>query len=92
MKPNAWWPMGTNPNNKIEKFTVETTTVTQYGSIIEQIASSMNRNMNITDATVASDAHIPGWSKTPQGVDAQQQDKTITINQYQKRVEEFFSE
>ncbi len=52
----------------------------------------MMRNMNITDQTVASEAHVPGWSKTAQGVEAQQLDKTITVNQYQKRVETFFSE
>ena len=60
MEPGAYWAMGTNPNNKIEKYTVETTTATQYGSIVEQIASSMGRNMNIQDGTVASDAHVPG--------------------------------
>lgn len=92
MEKDAYWNLGTNPNNKIEKFPVETTTLTQFGSILEQIASSMGRNMNIQDGTVASDAHVPGWSKTPQGVEAQTEDKTITINQYQKRVETFFSE
>lgn len=92
MKPNAIWPMGTNPNNKIEKFPVETTTLTGYNSILEGIGARMMSSLNITDATVASDANVPHYSATPQGVEQQRLDKTITINQYQKRVEVFFSE
>lgn len=92
MRPNAIWPMGTNPNNKIEKFPVETTTLTGYNSILEGIGARMMNSLNITDATVASDANVPHYSATPQGVEQQRLDKTITINAYQKRVEVFFSE
>lgn len=92
MRPGAIWPMGTNPNNRIEPYRVETTTVTQYGSILENISARMMASLNITDATVASDANVPSYSATPQGVEQQRLDKTITINQFQKRVETFFSE
>lgn len=92
MKPNAIWPMGTNPNNRIEPYRVETTTLTQYGQIEENISAKMMRSLNITDATVASDANVAQYSATPQGVEQQRMDKTITINQYQKRIEVFFSE
>lgn len=92
MKPRAIWPMGTNPNNRVEPYRVETTTLTQYGSILEGISGHMMASLNITDATVASDANVPHYSATPQGVEQQRLDKTITINQYQKRIETFFSE
>lgn len=92
MKPRAFWPMGTNPNNKIEKFPVETTTLTQYGSILENVQARMMASLNIADGTVASDANQAGYSKTAPGVEAQQKDKTVTVNQYQKRVEVFFAE
>ena len=92
MKPGAIWPMGTNPNNRIEPYRVETTTVTQYGSILENISARMMQSLNITDATVASDANVPRYSATAQGVQEQHLDKTITINQFQKRVEIFFAE
>ena len=91
MRPRAFWPMGTNPNNKVEPFKVETTTLTQYGSILENVSANMQKNLNITDATIASDANVHGYSGTPQGVDMQQRDKTITVNQYQKRIEKFFA-
>lgn len=92
MMPRTFWPMGTNPNNKIEKFPIETTTLSQYGSILQNVSANMMRNMNAADGTVASDAKVAHYSGTPQGVQAQQQDKTITVNQYQKQVEIFFSE
>ena len=92
MAPHAIWPMGTNPNNRVEPYRVETTTLTQYGSIMENISAKMMQSLNITDATVASDANVARFSATPQGVEQQRLDKTITVNQYQKRVETFFQE
>jgi hypothetical protein len=92
MKAGAIWPMGTNPNNRIEPYRVETTTLTGYNSILEGVSARMMASLNITDATVASDANVPHYSATPQGVEQQRLDKTITINQVQKRVEIFFSE
>ena len=92
MEPAAFWDLGNNPNNKIEKFPVETTTITQYGSILENIGSNMMKNLNITDQTIASDANVARYSGTAPGVHEQARDKTITINQYAKRVEIFFAE
>lgn len=92
MSPRTTWPMGTNPNNKVEKFPVETTTLTQYGAILQNIQGKMMANMNVTDGTVASDANTMSYSGTPQGVEQQKREKTITVNQYQKRVEIFFAE
>lgn len=92
MMPGAIWPMGNNQNNRIDKFPVETTTITQYSAILENVSANMMKNLNIVDATVASDANTMNYSGTPQGVEAQRQDKTITINQYQKRIEVFFAE
>lgn len=92
MRPNAVWPMGTNQNNKIEPYRVETTTLTQYGKIQENVAGKMMQSLNITDSTVASDANVAHYSGTPQGVEQQRADKTVTVNQFQKRVETFFAE
>ena len=92
MEPAAFWDLGNNPNNKIEKFPVETTTITQYGSILENVGSNMMKNLNITDQTIASDANVARYSGTAPGVREQARDKTITINQYAKRIEVFFCE
>ena len=92
MEPAAFWDLGNNPNNKLEKFPVEPTTITQYGAILENIGSNMMKNLNITDQTIASDANVARYSGTAPGVREQARDKTITINQYSKRIETFFSE
>lgn len=92
MKPRKIWNMGTNQNNRVEKFPVETTTITQYGSILNNVSANMMKNLNITESTVATDSTTMGYSGTPQGVDLQRKEKTITVNQYQKRLEIFFQE
>lgn len=92
MEPAAFWDLGNNPNNKIEKFPVETTTITQYGSILENVGANMMKNLNVTDQTIASDANVARYSGTAPGVREQARDKTITINQYAKRIEIFFCE
>lgn len=87
MKPRAWWWMGTNPTNDVEPYRAESQTMVQYNSIAENITAQMMKTMNVTDATVASDANVMTYSGTPQGVESQQRDKTTVINQYQKRME-----
>ena len=74
------------------KFPVETTTLTQYNAIMQNTQGNMMKNMNVTEQTVASDAHVMTYSGTPQGVEQQRRDRTTTVNQYQKRVETFFAE
>lgn len=91
MRPEALWAMGTNPNNNIEPFPVETTTLNNYGTILEQIRGSMMTTLGTLDGTTASDAQ-QNYSGTPQGVEAQREDRTINVNQMQKRVEIFFAE
>lgn len=92
MKPRKIWNMGTNQNNKVEKFPIETTTITQYGSILNNISANMMKNLNVTESTVSTDSSTMGYSGTPQGVDMQRREKTVTVNQYQKRLEVFFQE
>lgn len=91
MKAGSFWKMGTNPNNKIEKFPVETTTLTQYNSILEGVQARMMAGLNVADGTIASDANQSAYSKTAPGVEQQNKDKTVTVNQFQKQVEDFFS-
>jgi hypothetical protein len=44
------------------------------------------------DGQIASDMHVTSYSKTAPGVQQQMENKNITVNQYQKRVEDFFSQ
>jgi hypothetical protein len=81
-----------NPNAKIEPFEVNTQTLMQYGSISQQNLGSMVQLIGAADQQMAMQSPNPGgMSKTPQGVDAQQQMVDITTNNYQKAIEAFFS-
>lgn len=91
MRPNAVWNKGTNPSMTIEKYPVETTSLTQRTSIMEAASAKMLSQLGINDMTPAQGA-VPGYSKTPQGVEFQRQDRTVSMNPYMKRIEIFFTE
>lgn len=91
-EPRKIWNLGNNPNQvKVEPVKIENTVLNGWIKTREAISSSMLRNLNVMDGTVAKDAGT-SFSKTAPGVEAQQNAKTININQYQKRMELFVSQ
>lgn len=91
-EPRKIWNLGNNPNNvKVEPVKVDSTVLSNWTATREAVAASMLRNLNVTDGTVAKDAGV-GFSKTAPGVEAQTDAKQISINSYQKRVEDFVSQ
>ena len=91
-EPRKIWNMGNNPNSKVEPVKIDNAVLSGWANTREAIAASMLRNLNVMDGTVAADSHASNYSKTAPGVQQQQENKTITINQYQKRVEDFFGQ
>ena len=91
-EPRKIWNLGNNPNNKVEPVKIDNAVLSGWATTRESIAASMLRNLNVMDGTIAADSHVTSYSKTAPGVQQQQNDKSITINQYQKRVEEFFAQ
>ena len=91
-EPRAFIPMGRDVNSSIEPLDINTAPLANFGSICENISANMMKTLNITDGTPAADANVHTYSATPQGVEQQRMDKTITINSYQKQIEIFFSE
>lgn len=90
-EPRKIWNLGNNPNAKVEPVKVDNSVLGNWTNTREAIAASMLRNLNVADGTVAADAG-QNYSKTAPGVQQQQEAKSITVNQYQKRVEDFFSQ
>ena len=80
-----------NPNAKVEAFEVNTQTLMQYGQISQQNAGNMVQLVGAADQQMATQNTGGQMSKTPQGVEAQQQMVDITTNNYQKAIEAFFS-
>lgn len=92
-EPRKIWNLGNNPNNvKVEPVKVDNSVLSGWANTRESIAASMLRNLNVMDGQVASDMNVVNYSKTAPGVQQQQENKSITVNQYQKRVEDFFSQ
>lgn len=90
-EPRKIWNLGNNPNNKVEPVKVDNSILSGWSGTRESIAASMCRNLNIMDGEIAKDAGV-SYSKTAPGVENQEKNKTISINQYQKRVETFFAQ
>lgn len=91
-EPRKIWNLGNNPNSKVEPVKIDNAVLSGWSTTREAIAASMLRNLNVMDGQIASDMHASSYSKTAPGVQQQQENKSITINQYQKRVEDFFSQ
>ena len=92
-EPRKIWNLGNNPNNaKVEPVKIENQILSSFLNTREGVAAGMLRQLNVMDGTISADSAVPGFSGTPQGVEAQQRSKDISINQYQKRIESFFSD
>ena len=91
-EPRKIWNLGNNPNTKVEPVKIDNSVLSNWSVTRESIAASMLRNLNVMDGTIASDSHVTSYSKTAPGVQQQVENKTITVNQYQKRVEDFVSQ
>ena len=91
-EPRKIWNLGNNPNQvRVDPVKIDNSVLSGWSATRESIAASMLRNLNVMDGTVAKDSGTT-FSKTAPGVRAQQEAKTININQYQKRMEFFISE
>ena len=91
-EPRKIWNLGNNPNQvKVEPVKIENSILSNWSTTREAVAAAMVRNLNVADGTVAKDAGTT-YSKTAPGVEQQVSEKTININQYQKRVEGFVQE
>lgn len=91
-EPRKIWNLGNNPNQvKVDPVKIDNSVLSGWANTREAIAASMLRNLNVMDGTVAKDSGT-SFSKTAPGVEAQQQAKTININQYQKRMEHFIAD
>lgn len=88
-EPRKIWNLGNNPNQvRVEPVKIDNAVLSNWTSTREAVAAAMVRNLNVADGEIAKDAGV-GYSKTAPGVEQQNMEKTININQYQKRVESF---
>lgn len=91
-EPRKIWNLGNNPNQvKVEPVKIDNAVLSNWTSTREAVAAAMVRNLNVADGEIAKDAGV-SYSKTAPGVEQQNMEKTININQYQKRVEGFVQE
>jgi len=90
MSPGKYTPIS-NPNAKLEAFTVDSQSLMMFGQISNQNQAAMVSMLGAADQQMAAQNTGGMMSQTPQGVEAQQQMVDITTNNYQKAMEQFFS-
>ncbi|QNL30106.1 portal protein [Microbacterium phage Stormbreaker] len=80
-----------NPQGKLEAFTVNSQSLMMFGQISQNNQANMVSMLGAADQQMAAQSTGGMMSQTPQGVEAQQQMVDITTNNYQKAMEQFFS-
>jgi hypothetical protein len=86
-QPNSVIDLGLNDKNSIEFLPLANNTVRDRGNTSQGLYTEMVNTVAVGDQTMATDA---GLSKTPQGVEQQDKQITVSTNTYQKELEYFF--
>jgi len=88
--PNAVIDVGSDPNAKVIPLTVDTSAVTNYPALYGLQKSQLLNLVNSPDTSTSATIGNPGFSKTSQGVQAQQAIVSVDDNYIRKMFEAWF--
>jgi hypothetical protein len=88
--PNAVIDAQNDPNAKIVPLDIDTTAIANYPALYGLQKSQMLNLVNSPDTSISSQVGNPSFSKTPQGVKAQQATISVDDNAVRKRFESWF--
>lgn len=91
-EPNAIWDMGAQQSSRADPLNISNSSInnfpTNYGLLKSQI---LNINSSL-DSSVSAESGNPGFSKTPAGIQNNQQRLSISDNYLRKQFEKWFSD
>jgi hypothetical protein len=87
IKPKAIIDLGNDPNAKIDAFTIDSSSVTNFSNTYGLVKSQILNLFGGDDQSVSATVGNPGFSKTDAGVNARQAIVSINDNFIRKRVE-----
>src|SRR6185437_789389 len=90
MRPNAIWPMGNAPTNKVEAYQVHNHAIDGFPNIYGLLKSQIMNVQSSTDNSVPASDGNPSFSKTQAGVQAALQRLGVSDNYLRKQFEEWF--
>ena len=92
LRPSAIIDMGSDPNAKLDAFTIDSSSVNNFSNTYGLVKSQILNLFGGDDQSISSTVGNPGFSKTSAGVDARQAIVGINDNFIRKRVENWVSE
>lgn len=87
MIPNSIWDLGSDPNNSVETLKLDTTAISNFPALYGLTKSQLLNMLASPDTSISADVGNPGFSKTPAGVNAQQQTMSVDDNYIRKNFE-----
>ena len=87
LKPSAIIDMGSDPNARIDAFTIDSSAVTNFSNTYGLVKSQILNLFGGDDQSISATVGNPGFSKTDAGVNARQAIVGINDNFIRKRVE-----
>jgi len=91
-EPQAIWDMGSDPNASVTPVKLSTESLTSFPNNYGLVKSQILNLNSSTDTSISSEVGNPGYSKTPAGVNMQQQRLGVSDNYMQKQFESTFEE
>jgi len=92
LQPNAIWDLGSDVNNSVVPAQLDTTALTQFTTDYGLFKSQIIALNNNGDTSISSEVGNPGFSKTSQGVEAQNLKLGISDNYMRKQFEGWFND
>lgn len=88
--PNVIIDLGTDPNANIEPLKIDTTSLSNFPNNYGLMKSQLINLLSSPDTSISAEVGNPGFSKTPQGVDAMKANLNIDDNYLRKQFETLY--
>jgi hypothetical protein len=88
--PNTIIDVGADPNAKVEPLAIDSTAIQNWPNNYGLMKSQMINLLASPDTSISADVGNPGFSKTPQGVQASQANLSVDDNYVRKQFEAWF--
>lgn len=88
--PNTVIDVGSDPNANVEALTIDSTAIANFPNNYGLMKSQMLNLLSSPDTSISAEVGNPGFSKTPQGVEASQANLSVDDNYVRKSFETWF--
>jgi hypothetical protein len=88
--PNVIIDLGSSPDAKLEPLQIDTTALANFSNNYGLMKSQMLNLLASPDTSISAEVGNPGFSKTPQGVEASKANLSIDDNYVRKQFETWF--